>query len=109
MMLKTGADRSGNTSRGSSRIHTAPIATPASASTIATSGFLKLLVMKPASMSVLVLSAAAGLVRLGLQEKRTFDHDLLAGRKPRQHLDLARQIAPAPDRARLELPLPARE
>jgi len=36
--LNTGADRSGNTSRGSSRIHTAPSAAPASARTMATSG-----------------------------------------------------------------------
>ena len=81
MTLKTGADRSGNTSRRSSRKLTAPKAVATRTTRIVNAGranaadMMRLVI--PPSMPVLI-GAARTLLRLGLQQKRSFDDHRLA-------------------------------
>src|ERR1700754_3843898 len=100
MTLKTGAERSGKTSRRRSFNHKAPMTEPASARSSATTGFAKELVMMRSM--IMVVASAFGLLGLGFQKERTVDHDGLAWQQSREHLHFTLQIASAPDSADLE-------
>src|SRR5947199_1856588 len=108
--LKTGAERSGNTSRGRAINHVAPIPVPAATRSTARSGRAKVARMTPPTSvgSVLMMLAlAARLLGLGLQEEGAFDHHGLSGGEPLDDLDFPGEIPPSPDRAWLERPLAA--
>src|SRR5262245_19340539 len=111
MTLKTGADRSGNTSWGSAVSHTAPTPVPVPTMRMVKSGRAKVARMiPPMRPSVLmVLALAACLLRLGLQEERSLHDDRLTRREPLQDLDLAAEVAPASDLTRFEDPLVTRQ
>src|SRR5690349_15182436 len=112
MTLKTGAERSGNTSRRRSFNHTAPITDPASTSSNATTGFanerVMIFAMNEGSLVVRMIASAFGFLRFRLQQERAIDDDRLAGLQACQHFDFALQIASAPDVADLERPLALR-
>src|SRR6185503_9953381 len=111
--LNTGAERSGNTSRGTSDKKSAPTVPPPSASKIASSGranHARMIQWIALGRSVLMVFAfTARLVGLRLQEKRALNDDALAGRKPGHDLDLAAEITPASHRTPLECFLAARD
>src|SRR5688572_25642890 len=94
--LNTGADRSGNTSRWSSVIHTAPSAVPATMRSTASSGLRNEPSITSAigerSVGMGLAPLAARLVGLGLQEEGAVDHDLVARLETLQHLDLAAEL-----------------
>src|SRR5713101_302801 len=103
--LKTGAERSGNTSRGRAINHVAPIPAPAATRSTARSGRAKVARMtRPTSAGsvLMALALAAHLLGLGLQEEGAFDHDGLPGREPLDDLDFPGEVPPPADRARLE-------
>src|SRR5262245_44631561 len=106
MTLKTGADRSGNTSRRSSRKDATPSPTPAAINSSETSGREKAARITDAIgplVSVLMAAAfAPGLLRLRLEEERSLHHDRVAGREAREDLRLSAQVPSASDRACLE-------
>src|SRR5438128_7687808 len=112
MTLKTGAERSGNTSRGRAINHVDPIAVPAATRSTARSGRAKVARMtRPTSAGsvLMVPTLAARLLGLGLQEEGALDHDGLPGREPLDDLHFPCEIPPSPDRAWLERPLVARD
>src|SRR6185295_8568474 len=111
MTLKSGAERSGNTSRGSARSHVAPMLVAAPTRRMARIGRSKVARMtRPTSPSVvMVLALAPRLLGLALQEEGSLDDDRLARREPLQDLDLAAEVTSAPDLARLEYAFATRQ
>src|SRR5688572_30865343 len=106
--LKIGTDRSGNTSRGSSRSHAKPSAAASSTRPTPRIGRAKnprmMRKIAPLPSVVMVAALAACLFRFGLQEERAFHHDGFPGAKPGKNLDLPSEVAPPSDPANLELP-----
>src|SRR5688572_7068700 len=104
MTLKTGADRSGKTSRRSCPKLTAPNAVATRTTRMVNAGRAKAADMRRlvigASMAVLVATASAFL-GLGLQQKRPFNDDRLASLQSGDHLHVVAEVAPAADRPHL--------
>src|SRR2546428_4983013 len=112
--LKTGAERSGNTSRGSSSSHEAPITVPAAITSTARSGRANVPRMTrptrgrlPASV-LMMLTLTTRFLGLGLQQERALNNDHLARLKPLDDFDLTAKVSPSTDRANLERPLTSR-
>src|SRR5262245_54619439 len=61
-----------------------------------------------AASVVVVRAFATRLLGFGLQQEGAVDDDRLPRREPRGDLDLAAEIAPAPDATQLEAPRPER-
>src|SRR5688572_1387659 len=96
--LKTGADRSGNTSRRRSWSHSAPMTAPAATSSVVMSGVRSEARIVRSTMAASVIAVTgAGALGLRLQQERAVNDDGFAGREARKHLDLAAEVATPPD------------
>src|SRR5258708_10477360 len=97
MTLNTGAERSGKTSWGRSRNHSAPTAAPASTRKKTIPGFENNLVRIWFSIcaSIVLFAFASGLLRFGFQQERPFHHHGFPGLQPLDDLDLAFHVAPS--------------